>query len=175
MITKSISLMLEDVDLVKDEGLKHLIQVILCICATRYDRGLGHGKSPSRRGHEIYAIADLRPIGVQTRITKEYLREEHLSDFVAELLHMLVTQYSDTKLIENVLRSVNVMSIDKGMHVIDVLKRRRDSASKVFTDKDAKLAKAYSRFFVVISELEPKEVLKQMVHLQVHLDSEVRA
>ncbi|KAJ3056052.1 Condensin complex subunit [Rhizophlyctis rosea] len=126
--------MLEDVDLVKDESLKHLIQVILCLCTTRYDRGLGHG-----------------PPGVQTRVTKEYLREEHLSDFVAELLHMLVTQYSDTKLIENVLR---------------------DFASKVFTDKDTKVAKAYSRFFVVISELEPKEVLKQMVHLQVHLDSE---
>ncbi|KAJ3043566.1 Condensin complex subunit [Rhizophlyctis rosea] len=131
MITKSISLMLEDIDVVKDEALKQLVLTILCLCSTRYDRGLGHG--------------------VQTRVTKEYLREEHLSDFVAELLHMLVTQYNDTRLVENVLR---------------------DSADKVFTDKDTKLAKAYSRFFVVISELQPKEVLKQMVHLQVHLDSE---
>ncbi|KAJ3299918.1 Condensin complex subunit, partial [Borealophlyctis nickersoniae] len=131
MITKSISLILEDVDAVKDDALKKLIMHVLALCATRYDRGLGHG--------------------VQTRVSKEYLREDHLADFVAELMDLLATQYTETALIENVLR---------------------ESAERVFTDKDLKVAKAYSKFLTTLSMLQPKEVLKQMVHLQVHLDSE---
>ncbi|KAI8826762.1 non-SMC mitotic condensation complex subunit 1-domain-containing protein [Fimicolochytrium jonesii] len=131
MITKSLSVVLEDPATMKDEDLKSHITNIFCICVTSYDGTVSHG--------------------LQTRIVEQYLREEHLSEFIADLMHTLVVKYENTRLVENVLRHC---------------------ASKDFNDKDLKLAKAFAKFLTRISEILPKEVLKQMVHIQVFLDSE---
>ncbi|KNC98205.1 condensin subunit YCS4 [Spizellomyces punctatus DAOM BR117] len=131
MINKSVSLILEDPEAVKEDAMKSCCIDILALCVTRYDRGMGQG--------------------LQTRVVDQYLREEHLADFVADWMHTLVVKYSDTTLIESVLRRC---------------------MNKEFSDKDLKVAKAFSKFLVRLSELAPKEVLKQMVHLQVHFDSE---
>ncbi|KAI8587881.1 non-SMC mitotic condensation complex subunit 1-domain-containing protein [Geranomyces variabilis] len=131
MVTKSVSLLLEDPDALKDDLLKTAAAELLCLCANRFDGAVRHG--------------------LQTRIVEQYLREEHLSEFVADFMQTLVVKYEDTRLIENVLRLCT---------------------NKEFSDKEAKPAKAFSRFLVRLSEIAPKEVLKQMVHLQIHFDSE---
>ncbi|KAJ3010187.1 Condensin complex subunit [Thoreauomyces humboldtii] len=131
MMTKSVSLMLEDPETVKDETVKGKVVELLCLCVTRYDRAMGHG--------------------LQTRVVEQYLREEHLSEFVAEFLEVLVTKHNDTKMTDAILRQCT---------------------AKEFSDKEPKLAKAFSRFLIRLSEIVPKEVLKQMVHLQIHFDSE---
>ncbi|KAJ3146459.1 Condensin complex subunit [Geranomyces michiganensis] len=131
MVTKSVSLLLEDSDALKDDLFKTAAAELLCLCANRFDGAVRHG--------------------LQTRIVEQYLREEHLSEFVADFMQILVVTYEDTRLIENVLRLC---------------------INKEFSDKESKPAKAFSRFLVRLSEIAPKEVLKQMVHLQVHFDSE---
>ncbi|KAI8917711.1 non-SMC mitotic condensation complex subunit 1-domain-containing protein [Powellomyces hirtus] len=131
MITKSVSLILEDSEALKVDSLQATAIELLCLCANRFDRAVGHG--------------------LQTRIVEQYLREEHLADFVAEFMQLLVVKYDDTRLIENVLRLCT---------------------NKDFSDKEPKPAKAFAKFLVRLSEISPKEVLKQMVHLQVHFDSE---
>ncbi|RKO83089.1 non-SMC mitotic condensation complex subunit 1, partial [Blyttiomyces helicus] len=131
MITKSVSLMLEDPDAVKADDTKQEMIHVLSLCVHKYERGLGHG--------------------VQTRVSREYLREENLVDFVVDLMLVLVRDYEDTRLVENVLR---------------------ESADRIFTDKEPKVAKAFSKFLARLSDVLPKDFLKQMVLLQVHLDSE---
>ncbi|KAJ3189764.1 Condensin complex subunit [Gaertneriomyces sp. JEL0708] len=131
MVTKSAAFLLEDAEIVKDDETKDDITEILCICMKNYEAGAAYG--------------------IEARVLGEFLREEHLADFVAEFMYRLATRFEDTRLTENVLRK---------------------SQGQEFSDKDLKPAKSFARFLVRASELLPKEVLKQMVHLQVHLDSD---
>ncbi|KAI9102612.1 non-SMC mitotic condensation complex subunit 1-domain-containing protein [Phlyctochytrium arcticum] len=131
LITRSISLVLEEPDIVKSETTKELLIKILCLCVTRYDQGMSHG--------------------LTTRVLDQYLREEHLSEFVAQFMATLVENYDHTKLLDDVLRAC---------------------MSKEFSDRELKVAKAFAHFIIRLSELQPREVLKHMVYLQGHFDSE---
>ncbi|KAJ3123736.1 Condensin complex subunit [Nowakowskiella sp. JEL0407] len=86
---------------------------------------------------------------IKTRLMQNIV-EEHLSEPIAEFLKMLATNYENVKLTEAVLTEITKMS---------------------FTD-ESKNGKSISKFLVKIAEYLPKEVLKQMVYLQNHLDSQ---
>lgn len=45
-------------------------------------------------------------VGLQTRVVEQYLREEHLADFVADFLDVLGVKHEEVRLVENVLRQV---------------------------------------------------------------------
>nr|KAJ3421587.1 Condensin complex subunit [Polyrhizophydium stewartii] len=131
MVCKSVSLVLENPDVIKRESIKSPLMDILCVVATRYN-------------------APGKPGGVQSRID-DYLREDNLADFVAELLNAMIANQENTAFVEAVLNSI---------------------AERAFTDKDLKTAKTISRVLVRFSEMRPKEMIKCMAQLQVQFDSE---
>ncbi|KAI8927315.1 hypothetical protein BC831DRAFT_504035 [Entophlyctis helioformis] len=127
LICKSVSLMLEDVDVPKKEHTASAIIETLGTIATKYD-------SPTKTG------------GVQSRI-HDYLREDHLADFVADLLNSLIVSHDNAPL-------------------------SRLCSKRHFTDKDLKAAKITARLLVRFSEIRPKELIKSMACLQSQFDSE---
>ncbi|KAH6595136.1 hypothetical protein BASA50_006122 [Batrachochytrium salamandrivorans] len=134
MICKSISLMLEDTDILKKDSTCNSIIDTLCIIATKYD-------NPTQGG------------GVRSRID-DYLREEHLADFIANVLNSMIVNHDNTAFVENVLK---------------------DIADRHLGEKDLKAAKTISRLLVRFSEMRPKEFLKSMAHMQCQFDSEMYA
>lgn len=137
LFSKSVSLMLEDPDTIKDDEAKDAVLMVICDIIDRFESKLT-GKDSGLLN------------GIQGRILNDYLREEHLSDFCADILISLANDYENKQPVENVL-----------MH----------SSDKVFTERDLKQAKAFSRFLVKLSEQVPRETLKQLVNLQAHIDS----
>jgi len=78
---------------------------------------------------------------------------EHLSEPMAELLHILSDTYDYSQLGEEVLRELS---------------------NKSFNSNDTRGPKSASTFIVKLSELTPRLVIKQMTMLAKQLDSEVR-
>ena len=96
MITKALSLMLETPETIKDEGVKGAIIDILCICVAKHEKGPRSG---------ILKMVDVfTRVAIQMRIVQEYLREEHLADFVSDLLETLVNSFDGSLFFENVIK-----------------------------------------------------------------------
>ncbi|KAL9637315.1 MAG: hypothetical protein Q9164_002277 [Protoblastenia rupestris] len=89
--------------------------------------------------------------GAQTSIIQNLSYFEHLAEPMAEFLHILSEQYDYPQLADEVLR---------------------DLSSKEFNNNDTRGPKSVSSFFVKLSELAPRLVIKQMMLLIKQLDSE---
>ena len=79
---------------------------------------------------------------------------EHLSEPMAEFLHILAETYDYAQLADEVLREIS---------------------NKEFNSNDTRGPKSVSTFIAKISELTPRLVIKQMTMLAKQLDSEVRS
>ncbi|KAK0538110.1 condensin complex non-SMC subunit Cnd1 [Tilletia horrida] len=88
---------------------------------------------------------------VHTSIMQSLQYYEHLSEPMAELLHLLRTEFDYERLGEDVLRDV---------------------ASKTFGALDSKSPRSFGRFLVRMAQLSPRSVLKVVSLLQAHLNSE---
>lgn len=89
----------------------------------------------------------------QISIVQNLTYFEHLSEPMAEFLHILAEQYDYPQLGEEVLRELS---------------------NKEFNSNDTRGPKSVSTFMVKLSELAPRLVIKQMTMLAKQLDSEVR-
>ncbi|KAI9723781.1 MAG: hypothetical protein M1812_001081 [Candelaria pacifica] len=89
--------------------------------------------------------------GAQTSIIQNLSYFEHLSEPMAELLHILAEQYDYPQLADEILREIS---------------------NKEFNSNDSKGPKSVSTFVVKLSELAPRLVIKQMTMLARQLDSE---
>lgn len=78
---------------------------------------------------------------------------EHLPDYLAEMTHIVRTDFGQPRLADELLREVS---------------------NKTFGSADAKSSKSFGRFLVRFAELSPASVRKAMAMLHKHLDSEVR-
>lgn len=90
-----------------------------------------------------------------------WLREEALSDFCAELLDCLVVTWESTHWSDAVL-----------MYKLQL--KSRELSKRDYLDKD-KCSKSVSKFLLKFSELQPKQMLKNMSHLSVLFDVESSA
>ena len=90
-------------------------------------------------------------LGAQTSIIQNLSYFEHLSEPMAEFLHILAEQYDHPQLTEEILRELS---------------------NKGFNSNDLKGPKSVSAFVTKISELAPRLVIKQMMLLAKLLDSE---
>ena len=89
--------------------------------------------------------------GAQTSIIQSLSYFEHLSEPMAELLHILSDQYDYPQLAEEILRELS---------------------TKEFNSNDLKGPKSVSTFVSKLSELAPRAVIKQMTSIAKFLDSE---
>ncbi|KAK9473298.1 armadillo-type protein [Dipodascopsis tothii] len=90
-------------------------------------------------------------LAAQTSLMQSLTYYEHLSDHIAELLQILFEQYDYPQLTDEILR---------------------DISHREFNANDTKGPKSMSSFLVRISELLPRLVMKHMITLVKHLDSE---
>ncbi|KAI0795346.1 non-SMC mitotic condensation complex subunit 1-domain-containing protein [Irpex lacteus] len=90
-------------------------------------------------------------VSAQISIMQNLQYYDHLSEYMAELLFALASQYDHTQLCDDLLR---------------------DIAAKSFSAQDTKGPRHFSRFLVKLAELLPRAVLKQISLLLAHLDSE---
>src|SRR4051795_1499740 len=90
-------------------------------------------------------------IGAQTSIVQSLTYFEHLSEPMAEFLHILSEQYDYPQLSGEIMREL---------------------ATKDFSPNDTKGPKSISTFMIKLSELEPRLVIKEMGLLAKFLDSE---
>lgn len=97
--------------------------------------------------------ADFGSPAAQISIVQNLTYFEHLSEPMAEFLHILAEQYDYPQLGEEVLRELS---------------------NKEFNSNDTRGPKSVSTFMVKLSELAPRLVIKQMTMLAKQLDSEVR-
>jgi condensin complex subunit 1 len=88
----------------------------------------------------------------QISIVQNLTYFEHLSEPMAEFLHILSEQYDYPQLAEEILREIG---------------------NKEFNSNDTKGPKSVSTFIAKLSELVPRLVIKQMTMLAKQLDSEV--
>lgn len=91
-------------------------------------------------------------VAAQINIVQNLTYFEHLSEPMAEFLHILAEQYDYPQLADEILRELS---------------------NKEFNTNDTKGPKSVSSFIVKLSELAPRVVIKQMTMLAKQLDSEV--
>lgn len=99
-----------------------------------------------------HSVADFGSPAAQISIVQNLTYFEHLSEPMAEFLHILAEQYDYPQLGEEVLRELS---------------------NKEFNSNDTRGPKSVSTFMVKLSELAPRLVIKQMTMLAKQLDSEV--
>jgi condensin complex subunit 1 len=130
MIFKSIRLCLENHDLLKNSSVKITISDMFCHCALKYESSFK----------------------VLSSHLQDFLREDHLSEFVAEIIDSSIINYEQKAIMENITKFVG---------------------SRIYSDKDQDmLAKSTAKFLIKLSEIQPGEIIKQMVKLIELLDSE---
>jgi condensin complex subunit 1 len=88
----------------------------------------------------------------QISIVQNLTYFEHLSEPMAEFLHILAEQYDYPQLADEIMRELS---------------------NKEFNSNDTKGPKSVSTFFTKFSELAPRLVIKQMTMIAKQLDSEV--
>jgi condensin complex subunit 1 len=93
-----------------------------------------------------------RGAAAQISIVQNLTYFEHLSEPMAEFLHILSEQYDYPQLADEVMRELS---------------------NKEFNSNDTKGPKSVSTFFIKFSELAPRLVMKQMTMIAKQLDSEV--
>lgn len=129
LLTRSVYMVMESEARMKITSVRMFCFKVLCIAI-------------KHNGHAL---------GAQTSIVQNLTYFEHLSEPMAELLHILSEQYDHPQLSSEVLREL---------------------ASKEFSPTDAKGPKAVSIFLTKLSELEPRLVGKELGQLAKFLDSE---
>ncbi|KAL1962794.1 hypothetical protein VTN77DRAFT_9163 [Rasamsonia byssochlamydoides] len=129
LFTRSVYLILENEQRVKNTAIRMHAFKVLCIAVKHH-------------GHAF---------GAQTSIVQSLTYFEHLSEPMAEFLHILAEQYDYTQLSDEILREL---------------------ANKEFNSNDTRGPKSVSAFIVKLSELAPRLVMKQMTLLAKQLDSE---
>lgn len=95
----------------------------------------------------------LTELAAQINIIQNLTYFEHLSEPMAEFLHILAETYDYPQLADEVLREIS---------------------NKEFNSNDTRGPKSVSAFIAKLSELAPRLVIKQMTMLAKQLDSEVR-
>ncbi|KAI1773823.1 condensin component [Hypoxylon cercidicola] len=129
LLTRPIYMVLESEQRVKNTAIKMHAFKVLCIAVKHH----GHG----------YAA--------QISIVQNLTYFEHLSEPMAEFLHILAEQYDYPQLADEILREIS---------------------NKEFNSNDTKGPKSVSSFIIKLSELVPRLVIKQMTMLAKQLDSE---
>lgn len=130
LFTRSIYLILESENRVKTTSTRMFCFKVLCVAVKHH----GHG------------------FGAQTSIVQNLTYFEHLSEPMAEFLHILSEQYDYPQLSGEIMRELT---------------------TKEFSPNDTKGPKSVSAFMIKLSELEPRLVIKEMGLLAKFLDSEV--
>lgn len=129
LFTRSVYLIMESEARVKITAVRMFCFKVLCVAVKHH-------------GHAL---------GAQTSIVQNLTYFEHLSEPMAEFLHILSEQYDYHQLSADILREL---------------------AAKEFSQNDTKGPKSVSLFIVKLSELEPRLVIKEMGMLAKFLDSE---
>ena len=129
LFTRSVYLIMETEARVKITAVRMFSFKVLCVAVKHH-------------GHAL---------GAQTSIVQNLTYFEHLSEPMAEFLHILSEQYDYHQLSAEILREL---------------------AAKEFSQSDTKGPKSVSAFIVKLSELEPRLVIKEMGLLAKFLDSE---
>ncbi|KAI1194180.1 armadillo-type protein [Nemania serpens] len=129
LLTRPVYMVLESEQRVKNTAIRMHAFKVLCIAVKHH----GHG----------YAA--------QISIVQNLTYFEHLSEPMAEFLHILSEQYDYPQLSEEILREIS---------------------NKEFNSNDTKGPKSVSTFIAKLSELVPRLVIKQMTMLAKQLDSE---
>ncbi|KAH7018145.1 condensin component [Microdochium trichocladiopsis] len=129
LLTRPVYMVLESEQRVKTTSIRMHAFKLLCIAVKHH----GHG----------YAA--------QINIVQNLTYFEHLSEPMAEFLHILAEQYDYPQLADEILRELS---------------------NKEFNTNDTKGPKSVSSFIVKLSELAPRVVIKQMTMLAKQLDSE---
>ncbi|OQV08061.1 hypothetical protein CLAIMM_12387 [Cladophialophora immunda] len=129
LFTRSIYLIMESEARVKITAVRMFCFKVLCVAVKHH-------------GHAL---------GAQTSIVQNLTYFEHLSEPMAEFLHILSEQYDYPQLSAEILREL---------------------AAKEFSQNDNKGPKSVSAFIIKLSELEPRLVIKEMGLLAKFLDSE---
>ncbi|KKK17217.1 hypothetical protein AOCH_000726 [Aspergillus ochraceoroseus] len=129
LFTRSIYLILESEQRVKSMAIRMHAFKVLCIAVKHH----GHG------------------FGAQTSIVQSLTYFEHLSEPMAEFLHILAEQYDYPQLSDEILKELG---------------------NKEFNSNDTRGPKSVSAFIVKLSELAPRLIIKQMTLLAKQLDSE---
>ncbi|KAI0397911.1 armadillo-type protein [Xylariaceae sp. FL0594] len=129
LLTRPVYMVLENEQRVKNTAIRMHAFKVLCIAVKHH----GHG----------YAA--------QISIVQNLTYFEHLSEPMAEFLHILTEQYDYPQLGDEILREIG---------------------NKEFNSNDTKGPKSVSTFISKLSELVPRLVIKQMTMLAKQLDSE---
>ncbi|PGH12557.1 hypothetical protein AJ79_04178 [Helicocarpus griseus UAMH5409] len=129
LFTRTIYLILESEQRVKSMSIRMHAFKVLCIAVKHH-------------GHAF---------GAQTSIVQSLTYFEHLSEPMAEFLHILAEQYDYPQLSDEILRELG---------------------NKEFNSNDTKGPKSVSQFIIRLSELAPRLIIKQMTLLAKQLDSE---
>ncbi|ODH27736.1 hypothetical protein ACO22_04122 [Paracoccidioides brasiliensis] len=129
LFTRTIYLILESEQRVKSISIRMHAFKVLCIAVKHH-------------GHAF---------GAQTSIVQSLTYFEHLSEPMAEFLHILAEQYDYPQLSDEILRELG---------------------NKEFNSNDTKGPKSVSAFIIRLSELAPRLIIKQMTLLAKQLDSE---
>ncbi|KAM7190812.1 condensin complex subunit 1 [Rhypophila sp. PSN 637] len=132
LLTRPVYMILESEQRVKNMSVRMHAFKVLCIAVKHH----GHG----------YAA--------QISIVQNLTYFEHLSEPMAEFLHILADQYDYPQLADEILRELS---------------------NKEFSSNDTKGPKSVSTFMVKLSELAPRLVIKQVTLLAKQLDSESHA
>ncbi|KAK1752847.1 condensin-like protein [Echria macrotheca] len=129
LLTRPVYMILESEQRVKNTSIRMHTFKVLCIAVKHH----GHG----------YAA--------QVSIVQNLTYFEHLSEPMAEFLHILAEQYDYPQLADEILRELS---------------------NKEFNSNDNKGPKSVSTFMIKLSELAPRIVIKQVTLLAKQLDSE---
>ncbi|KAK4097048.1 condensin-like protein [Parathielavia hyrcaniae] len=129
LLTRPVYMILESEQRVKSTSIRMHAFKVLCIAVKHH----GHG----------YAA--------QISIVQNLTYFEHLSEPMAEFLHILAEQYDYPQLADEILRELS---------------------NKEFNSNDTKGPKSVSTFMIRLSELAPRLVIKQVTLLAKQLDSE---
>ncbi|KAK3368014.1 condensin-like protein [Podospora didyma] len=129
LLTRPVYMVLESEQRVKNTSIRMHTFKVLCIAVKHH----GHG----------YAA--------QISIVQNLTYFEHLSEPMAEFLHILAEQYDYPQLADEILREIS---------------------NKEFNSNDTKGPKSVSTFMVKLSELAPRLVIKQVTLMAKQLDSE---
>ncbi|CAG8224947.1 unnamed protein product [Penicillium salamii] len=129
LFTRTIYLVLESEQRVKSMAIRMHAFKVLCIAVKH------HGQA----------------FGAQTSIVQSLTYFEHLSEPMAEFLHILAEQYDYPQLSDEILKELG---------------------NKEFNSNDTRGPKSVSSFIIKLSELAPRLIIKQMTLLAKQLDSE---
>ncbi|WYZ33805.1 hypothetical protein EsH8_I_000081 [Colletotrichum jinshuiense] len=129
LLTRPVYMVLESEQRVKSTSIRMHAFKVLCIAVKHH-------------GHAYAA---------QISIVQNLTYFEHLSEPMAEFLHILAETYDYPQLADEILRELS---------------------NKEFNTNDTKGPKSVSQFIVKLSELSPRLVIKQMTMLAKQLDSE---